>query len=242
MGGIYRSYSGVSGDDGQVITKVPVDVLLALPRSAGSGFYDNFVGAGCPTDSSAATSVAGWVDDYVANAGTIVPAAVEGGGIVLTPDTAENDGMQIQKQPSMVLDTDTRCVFGAKVTLADVLAQDVFIGLATADADLAQSKPNDHVGFYVADGAGTIFYSISDGGTATAATTGSTAVNATSIWLECFMDGEKSVEFYIDGDLVIDAAVTNLPEDTVMGFGIATVNGDSSSNTLTVSAAYAYNW
>lgn len=242
MADLIKRYSGATDGTGPspiVWNKIPLAEILMNPAS-GHGFFQRFINTG-PTHATTGTTIGGWICNYVANAGTIAAANIEGGGIVITPATTENDGMQIQTGEAFVADTDSRIVFGCRVALADADQSDMFVGLTTLDTDIAQSNPNDCIGFTVADASANINYKVDTAGTASVVDSGADAADATYVNLEFYVDRESSVEFYVDGVLKAKAT-SGIPVDEPLGAALAIVTGEAAANTLSVAWAYAYQW
>ena len=234
-------YAGVSDGIGPspiVWDEIPKLEIEARP-STGFGFYDQFGGA--LVDHTGGTTCKGWVVDYIANAGDINPAEAFGGGIIILPAGAEDDGMQLQKPEAWEPLAGYSIAMGAKVTFSDADQTDFFLGLSTVDADILGSNPNDMIGFIVADGSATLNYIIRKDGSGSATTTGETLTN-TTFKLEVLITGKGNAKFYVDGVLVIESTSSNIESEEEMGFAIAHLLGATAADSVTVNWAYCYQW
>jgi len=242
MADLIKRYSGATDGTGPspiVWNKIPLAEILMNPAS-GHGFFQRFINAG-PTHATTGTTIGGWICNHITNAGTIAAANIEGGGIVLTTAATENDGMQMQTGEAFVADKDSRIVFGCRVAIGDADAADMFVGLTTLDTDIAQTNPNDCIGFTVADGSVNINYKVDTTGTASVVDSGADAADGAYVNLEFYVDRESSVEFYVDGVLKGKTSA-GIPVDEPLGAALAMVSGSAGAKTLSVAWVYAYQW
>ena len=232
-------YGGGSFDRGAsplAMKNVPLEKYLTRPGEIwGVPFDDCVLGAAHATTG---TTLPGFIVSEV-TAGYIQPGQESGGSIVFNTPATDNNGIQAQTGESFLPVANTNIVFGARIKLTDADQQDVFIGLTTADTDVAQSIPNDAIGFSIVDASANILYQVSKDGTGTATDTKTDAVNATYINLECRVFGTERVEFYIAGALV-KTVTTNIPDDEELAFTMANVAGEGTANAMTIDWFYAH--
>jgi len=226
--------------------RIPKQLIEAMPGK-GHGFFDDFVGmmGNTTTTTYSSDGVMGWyyaeyTDGALANAG------LEGGVISLL-GAANTQGCQIRTSPSFVMDTDCQLAWGVRYKMVDADAQNTVMGLAVATDDypgeIAGTTADAIVLRHTADA--TIFYQVNTGaGGMTAATTGATDVSDdTWVTVDCFIDKESAVEFWVDGVLKVTYKTTaNFPTDTAMAFVLANESTESANDYLYVDWAYAYQW
>jgi len=217
-----------------VWNKIPL-LEIGLNPGKGFGFYDDFINKLLSSTTYTGATVT------AINSSTLVDGGVEGGVLVMTPDTSENDGIQMQFGEAFKLDSDSNIAFGARVALADADQMDIFAGLAIADTTILGGV-TDCIGFKVADGSANILYQVNkDSGDTSGTDSGADASDATYVNLECIITGESKAEFYVDGDLKA-TATSGFPNDEVLAPSLAVLTGEGAANTLSVDWAYFYQW
>ena len=200
--------------------------VQALEDFSGYGYATDFV-----EHVPAGTALSGWVVTAV-NTSTVASADEVGGAITILSDTAENDGLQAQQSEIYKPTAGTDIVFSTKVKLLDVLASDLFVGLAKTDTTILASNPDAMCGFILADGAADLKYIVRDAGVGAAADTGVNLVNNTYVVLGMKVYGTTKVEFFVDGEKVA-TVTTNIPTENV-ALSIAFLTGDASANSVTL--------
>jgi len=217
-----------------VWNNIPLAEILLNPGK-GFGFYEDYLNVPLSTTTDKNATVT------VVNSSTLVDGGLEGGTLVLTPDTAENDGAQLQYAESFYLDDDSNIAFGARVALLDADQMDVFVGLSITDTSILASAPSDNIGFVVADASANINYIVNKNTAGANVDTGSDAADATYVRLECLITGEDTAKFYVDGVLKA-TATSGFPNDEVLAPSIAVLTGEAVANTLSVDWSYFYQW
>lgn len=133
--------------------------------------------------------------------------SAENGALVLTTTNSSSDSNSLQaKQEAWKLVAGKQLWFECKVQTSNVADVDLFIGLASTDTTPLDAT--DRVGFRMTNGAATLNYETSVGGTATSATTGQSLVAATSATLSIWWDG-ATLRFFVNRNLVV-ATQTNV--------------------------------
>jgi hypothetical protein len=220
-----------------IVSAIPIGVRNGSnPYSF--GFYDRFTEGFAA--SSAGVTLNGWIASEVTD-GNIVPASIEGGGATFNTAATENNGIQVQKPPSMLVRGNWRTAFETSVSLVDADQCDLAVGLATADTDVAQTRPDDFIGFYIADGAADIYCVANDGTTATGVDTGSDASDGTYVKLGFVIDESGGeVRFYVNGNEA-KSTTSNLPGSTTeLGATLAIVTGEAANNAATFPYCFCY--
>lgn len=236
----YRGAANRDGPSPIIYDRIPEALIKGTDPGLGHGFFDDFVlGVGAATGS---TTLPGWIASVVGS-GTLVAGTTEGGSIVLTPSGTENQGIQIQTSEAYYADTDCMLAFGARFSVADADQTDTYVGLSIHDTDVAQSIPDDNIGFSIVDASASIYTNIELSGTPTNTDTGVDAEDAVVIRLECLVDREEAIHFYIDGvEYISGTAVTYLPLDQQLAMTVAQVNGAGAANAMVLHWCYAWQW
>jgi len=237
----YRGAANRNGPSPIVYDLVPEAVLTGTDPGLGFGFYQNFVlGA---SHATTGTTVPGWIVNYVGGAGTIAAGTVEGGNIVLNSSGTEDQGMQMQTHESFYIDADSKIVFGARLSVADADQSDTYLGLSIHDTDIAQSIPDDNVGFSLVDAAADLYTNIELSGTATNTDTTHDMVDGAITRLECFIAREDSIHFLDNGvEKIPGTAVTYLPLDQQLAMSLAHVTGATATDALALYHIYCWQW
>lgn len=155
-----------------------------------------------------------------------------GGGLLLTTDAAENDGLTIQKlgeafQPA----ADTLIYFGIKLQISDATQSDILVGLCITDTDLLGGM-TDGIYFRKPDGSTTVSAVLEQDSTETTATA-HTLVAATDVTLEFICDG-VTVTFFVDGVQLAAMAQTNVPDDELLTPSIHFLTGSANARTCLI--------
>ena len=234
---VFRKYAGASAGKGPspiLWNQIPPEVVQNIEPSKGFMIWQD--GLKMPTST---TSLNGFTTTVVN--GTILPANTEGGGMIFTCAGAENDGVQLQSSECFYVDADSNIVCECRIAGTDVDQEDTFFGLATTDTTICAGVPNDILGFISHDGDANIDYLVSKDGAGSAVDTTSDLADATAVRLGFKINGESSVEFYING--VKTATVsTGLPNDEALALSIAHLAGAAAANNLTVTWFYGAQW
>lgn len=166
--------------------------------------------------------------------GTSTAALGDAGAIVLTTDSSENDGIQIQWNHEMArLTGDAPCYFGAKLQVDEATESDFLVGLAITDTTLLGG---------VSDGA---FFRKVDGSTAVQFVTVKDSVESAVPVATCAADTDAIYEIsydganlyaWVDGVQVVaqPATLPTVPDDEELAPSIAFLTGAASAQVMTV--------
>lgn len=177
------------------------------------------------------------------NSSTCVNDTTAGGGMLITTDTAEYDGINIQAIGTVFdLAADKPIYFGAKLAVSDATQSDLLVGLAGTDTALITAGAHTmgigagFVGFYKLDAVTQTYF-------ATYQTTSANNVAAASTldtdahWYEFEWDG-SALYGYVDGDLV--ATFTDDLPTVALTPSICFRAGAAAAKTCSVSDWYCY--
>jgi hypothetical protein len=179
-------------------------------------------------------------DMYVANDYTITNAAtgtialtdVDGGALLLTNNTSDDNAIFMQKKgESFRFATGKELWFATRFKVSDATQSDVVIGLQITDT--SPLDVTDGVFFLKADGSTTVNLLVEKNNTATT-TAITTLADDTFVTLAYLYNGVDRIDAYVNGVFVASSVVTNLPddEDLTISFGIQ--NGEAAAKTMTI--------
>lgn len=242
--GLFRKFGGAT--NGRYPAPIIWNRVVAADQRGCDmfGFYTDFVG-GVTASTGGTTLVTEGVGTWIVSAitsGTITDAALEGGAVAFTPASTENQGIQAQTNVAFTPAVGRQIAFGTRVYFTDVTAVDFAIGLAAADTDVAQSLPNNHILFNIADASANILCKIDKAGVAESTDSTADAVNATNNNLEVFIDELSSVSFYVDGVLKLKTTTVASIPVVALAMTIACVNGATAAQAATLDWCYCYSW
>lgn len=161
-----------------------------------------------------ATALGGDWTVTLVNASTAVLTDAAGGVLLVTTDTAENDGVNAQAlgENFHLGAAGIRALyFGARFKISDATQSDFFIGLCDTDTDILGGA-DDSIGFRKADGSTAVSFVTEKATTETTLA----AFTADTAWhiVEFYYDAEAgSLEVFVDGASLGFVAVTNLPDE-----------------------------
>lgn len=225
--------------------------MIDLVPGKGHGFFEHCLKPIYTTTTTSYISPGYYYDEYTD--GTVEVGSLEGGVWKLGCGSATftNQGAQIRTDPAFVQDTDCCLAFGCRYQMTDADKQNVVIGLAIIDSDYPgniTSTTADSIVFRHT-GDATVFYQVNTGaGGMTAATTGATDISdAAWVTVDCFVNKESSIEFWVNGGSSGAANVTytttsNFPTDTPLAMVIANESTEGTNNYLLLDWFYAYQW
>ena len=174
-------------------------------------------------------------------AGTTALTDVNGGAILLTNATADNDARFHQKVgEGFLLAANKSAFFKCRFKVNDATQSDVIIGLQVTDTTPLDAT--DGIYFIKADDAATIdFVCRKDATTGSNSDTAiATLVDDTFITLAWYFDGVSTVKYWVndvlDGD--VSGSSTYLP-DTELTISFGNVNGAAAAKTMTVDYIFA---
>lgn len=171
-----------------------------------------------------------------ASESTVTRTDGSGGFLLLTTDTNENDGINMQLiGESYELTADQQLYFGAfGITINDVTQTDFFIGLAITDTDILGGV-TDRIGFESLDGSAAVGFMVEKDSTETKSSSLATIVDATPFDLEFYWDGGRSeLMVFIDGSEVTAPAITNLPNDEALRLTMRFLTGEAGAQTMSI--------
>ena len=238
---IINKYGGASsspratGPSPIVWNNIPLGEIVLTGGGKGFGIFDDFIQKPMTTTTYPGVIVT------AATAGTLVDGGVEGGVLVLTPGTSEDNGIQMQWGEGFYIDSDSNIAFGARIALLDADQTDIFAGLAITDTTILGGV-TDCIGWKVADGSANLLYQVNkDSGDTSGTDSGEDAADTTYVRLECLVTGESKAEWYVDG-VKVATSTSGFPNDEVLCPSLAVLTGEAAANTLSVDWFYAYQW
>jgi len=165
-----------------------------------------------------------------------------GGNVVLTPDDAEEDGVQVQLLgEAFYLSGQYPAYFGCRFMAADVDQTDILVGLCIQDTT-AIAAVSDGAYFRTADESAVLNFVLEQDSVETS-NAAATMTDAAWIIAEFYYDGVTNITAYIDGVQVAQVALTdaNMPDDEYLSPILAMLAGEADvANTVTVDWARAY--
>ena len=185
---------------------------------------------------ASADTLAGWTTTLVeAGAGesTVTAATtVNGGGLLITTDAADNDGVNLQMQgEAFQLAASSLIVIRAVLQISEATQSDLFVGLSITATDILGGV-TDSIGFRKVDASTTLTALLEKNSTETTATA-HTMVADTDVTLELVCNG-LSADFYVNGTPITQPALTNLPDDELLSPAIHFLAGSVNAKTCLV--------
>ena len=223
------------------VAVVEFDTNLCREKMVGLGIFEPFRTATILDGTWTRTSVngPGAVTTVLAN------ASREGfnyhTGVIMTTDTAEDDGesFQLLGEPFYLDATTKPFFFGCKVMLSEATQSDLLVGACITDTALLGGM-TDGINFRKVDGSTDTKLYVEKGSTETAsASSEHTMVAATAVSLGFVYDG-VAVYPYVNGTRGTGLAVTNLPDDEALTPSIELLAGTTSAVSATVYFMDAY--
>lgn len=221
------------------------DSLVMLDDTLNHRWYDAFgdvtkyiLGYGVPVDDTTGFPLS-WVTTAT-NSSTVVNAQTRLDSLLITTDTAEYDGinMQVAGEHFQCV-TSKPFVFEARLKVSDATQSDVFVGLAELDTTLLNAAAShaiavggDGLFFAKLDGVTTIAAYNYNAGSSVGSANVTTALDTDYHDYKIYYDGD-SVHFYFDNDLVT-TMTASLP-DTPITPSINLRAGAAAAKTMTIS-------
>lgn len=167
------------------------------------------------------------------NASTVALTDVAGGALLITAAGAENDGANIQgKSECFSFAAAYPFYMGIKFQLADADQSDFLFGVCIHDTTLLGGM-TDGIYFQTVDATAAVTLEVEKDSTATSVAV-ATLTDATDMTLELAWDG-TALSAWVDNVQVASAiATTNLPDDELLAFSIAFLDGEAAGNTATI--------
>ena len=164
-----------------------------------------------------------------------------GGNAIMTSDTAENDGVQVQLLgEAFYLSGQYPAYFGARFKVNDADQVDALVGLCIQDTT-AIAAVSDGAYFRTVDESAVLNFVLEKDSVETS-NAACTLTDDTWVVAEFYYDGVTNITAYIDGTEVAQVALTdaNMPDDEYLSPILAMLTGEAVANTLTIDWARAY--
>ena len=195
--------------------------------------------AGVPTDDT--TGMPTEFTNTLVNGSTFAHGDVAGGCVILTCDTAEDDGIQLQlgdelggagENVSFAAAYPT--YFGATFQVNDADQTDILLGFAITDTS-AIAGCTDGMYFRSVDESALLYF-VLEQDSAESATAVGTLTDGANVTAEFLYFG-SNVYVYVNSVLVATVADTdaNFPNDELLRLTIALLTGEAIANTMTIS-------
>lgn len=161
----------------------------------------------------------------------------DGGLLLITNTTTDNDAVQMQKVgESFTFTAGVPLIFEARFKCSDVTQNDIVVGLEQTTA--TPLAPVNGVYFLSSDGVATVDFKVTKASVTTTASAIGTLVDATFVNLGFAYNGADTIWYGINGTPLGSLAVTNLPTtELTVTFGVQ--NGSAGVKTCTLDFLFA---
>ena len=158
---------------------------------------------------------------------------VQGGGLLVTNDDADNDADFFNlKGESFKFVAGKKTFFKARFKVSDATQSDFVVGLQITDTTpLAVS---DGVYFMKDDGDASLDLHVEKNGSDTTASAISTVADDTFLIAGFYYDGKSAIKYYVDDVHLGTSVTTNLPDDEELTVSFGIQNGAAAAKTMTV--------
>ena len=158
---------------------------------------------------------------------------VQGGGLLVTNDDADNDADFFNlKGESFKFVASKKTFFKARFKVSDATQSDFVVGLQITDTTpLAVS---DGVYFMKDDGDASLDFHVEKDGSDTTASAISTVSDDTFLIVGFYYDGKSAIKYYVDDVHKGTSVTTNLPDDEELTVSFGIQNGAAAAKTMTV--------
>ena len=158
---------------------------------------------------------------------------VQGGGLLVTNDDADNDADFFNlKGESFKFVAGKKTFFKARFKVSDATQSDFVVGLQITDTTpLAVS---DGVYFMKDDGDASLDLHVEKDGSDTTASAISTVADDTFLIAGFYYDGKSAIKYYVDDVHLGTSVTTNLPDDEELTVSFGIQNGAAAAKTMTV--------
>ena len=158
---------------------------------------------------------------------------VQGGGLLVTNDDADNDADFFNlKGESFKLVAGKKTFFRARFKVSDATQSDFVVGLQITDTTpLAVS---DGVYFMKDDGDASLDLHVEKNGSDTTASAISTVADDTFLIAGFYYDGKSAIKYYVDDVHLGTSVTTDLPDDEELTVSFGIQNGAAAAKTMTV--------
>jgi len=194
--------------------------------------------AACPTDD--ATGMPSEFTNTLVGASTFAHTDVMGGGILLTAEAADNDGVKLQlgdelggAGENVSFSTDYPCYFSVKLQLSEATQSDFLAGFCVTDTACLDAV-TDGIYFRKVDASTTVYF-VLEQDSAETVTAVATAADATDLWLE-FLYHDHNMYVYADSVLMATIADTdaNFCNDELLRLTFEFLQGEIAAHTCTI--------
>ena len=174
-----------------------------------------------------------WTITKTGAGGSVALGNVDGGVLVLTTDTADNDNVFMNKVgESFLFETGKKLYFEARLKASDATQSDFVIGLQITDT--TPLAVTDGTYFIKADDAATVDFVVVKNSTATTASAIATFANDTFKTLGFYYDGVGAIYYYVNRVLAGSSVTTNLCDDEELTVSIGVQAGAAAAKSITV--------
>jgi hypothetical protein len=160
--------------------------------------------------------------------------SIDGGGLLITNDAADNDADFYQLPvESFKWEAGKRLFFKVRFKISHATQSDFAIGLQITDT--TPLDVTDGIFFIKADEAATVDFRVEKNDTATTASAVATMVADTWITLAFYYEpSDNRFQYFVDGVRVGSSVVTNVPDDEELAVSFALQNGDGNARNMTI--------
>lgn len=185
---------------------------------------------------------ADWTVTVVGTTPTAALTAVDGGCLLLTVSSADNDSIQLQKATAgFLLAAGSRAFFKARFKVSDATQSDLVIGLNVVDTTLmgavAGAGNTDGIFFSKDDGVATLDVQCQKDATTgqTRAAAIATLADDTFVTVGWYYDGVSELKYFVNDVQIGTLTATSafLP-DTILTPSFGIMNGEAVAKTMTV--------
>jgi hypothetical protein len=204
--------------------------FVALDPTQTHVFFDDF-------DTYAA---ADWTVTETSTSATQALADGDGGLLLLTNSTTDNDIVQLQKVgESFKFEAGKKLWFKTRFKINEVLQSDMIVGLVITDTSTVAAV-SDGVYFMKDDGDANIDFHVEKNSTDTTTTAVAAMVADTFITLGFYYNGKDAIEIYVNDVKKGTSAVTNLPDDEELTATFTLQQGEgTNAKTATIDYLFA---
>lgn len=167
------------------------------------------------------------------NAGSEALADVAGGVLLITTDTAENDGAQYQQSgEAWKLVQSKPLWFEIRLAVGEATQTDFIVGLCITDTSLIAGL-SDGIYFLKNDGDRDIDYHCEKGSADSTADTGIDVVADTYYRYGLYWNGDNTVQYWLDG-VLRGSSTSNIPDDQELAISFGILDGSGGGKTLSL--------
>ena len=184
-------------------------------------------------------TAADWTVTETSTSATEALADADGGILLITNTTTENDQVAMQKVgESFLLESGKKTWFKARLATSEATQTDLICGLCITDTSLVAGM-SDGVYFFSADGSTDIDFFVEQDSTATEVSAVGTLADDTYVKLGFYYNGVDAIEVFVDDVKKGTAAVTNIPDDEELTVSFVHQTGSAASATMSIDYVFA---